>query len=76
MMSGLGKKLIAEYEFNAKRLVELWDLYSSCEHSDDTDMGEHYKDEDMHYHHETRKFYRTERCCLKEFLKLMRQKSI
>lgn len=45
MMSGLGKKLIVDYGWDAEQLAELWDLSSSCGHAEDTDMHEHYKDE-------------------------------
>ncbi len=48
MMSGLGKKLIVDYNWNAKQLTELWDLSSSCGHEEDTNMHEHYKTNDEH----------------------------
>lgn len=45
MMSGLGKKLIVDYSWNAEQLAELWDLSSSCGHDGDTNMHEHYENE-------------------------------
>jgi hypothetical protein len=50
MMSGLGKKLIVDYDWNAEQLAELWDLSSSCGHDEDTNMQEHYKDNDDNDH--------------------------
>lgn len=43
MMSGLGKKLITDYNWDSEQLAELWDLSSSCGHAEDTNMQEHYK---------------------------------
>ncbi len=45
VMSGLGKKLIVDYGWNAAKLAELWDTSSSCGHDEDTDMYKHYKRE-------------------------------
>lgn len=50
MMSGLGKKLIATYNWDAHQLAELWDLSSSCGHDEDTNMVGHYKDKSEHGH--------------------------
>jgi len=44
VMSGLGKKLIVEYNFTAEDVAELWDLSSSCGHAEDTNMNEHYNE--------------------------------
>lgn len=42
MMSGLGKKLIVDYNWSAEQLSELWDISSSCGHKEDTNMFKHY----------------------------------
>ena len=47
MMSGLGKKMIADYDWNEHQLAELWDTSSSCGHAEDTSMYEHYQHESM-----------------------------
>ncbi len=49
-MSGLGKKLIVDFDWNAEQLAELWDLSSSCGHEEDTNMHEHYKTDSEHAH--------------------------
>jgi len=50
MMSGLGKKLIVDFGWNAKQLAELWDLSSSCGHKEDTNMHQHYRTDSEHAH--------------------------
>jgi len=42
VMSGLGKKLIVDFNFYAEEIAELWDLSSSCGHAEDTDLNQHY----------------------------------
>jgi hypothetical protein len=42
MMSGLAKKLIEDEGWNARQVAQMWDLSSSCGHSEDTNMHEHY----------------------------------
>lgn len=42
VMSGLAKKLIVDENWNAHQIAELWDVSSSCGHSEDTDMHQHY----------------------------------
>jgi len=42
MMSGLAKKLIVDSGWNAHQIAQLWDISSSCGHSEDTDMHLHY----------------------------------
>jgi len=42
VMSGLAKNLIVEKDWNQDQIAELWDISSSCGHSEDTDMGKHY----------------------------------
>ncbi len=42
MMSGLAKKLIVDEQWSAQQIAELWDISSSCGHSEDTDMHQHY----------------------------------
>ena len=42
VMSGLAKKLIVDEGWDALRIVQLWDLSSSCGHAADTNMYEHY----------------------------------
>jgi len=46
MMSGLAKKLIVDYDWDSEQIAELWDLSSSCGHSEDTNMVEHYQDDE------------------------------
>lgn len=48
MMSGLAKKLIVDYGWNADQIAQLWDLSSSCGHSEDTNMVQHYQDSKSH----------------------------
>ena len=43
MMSGLGKTLIIDYDFDSEQLAELWDSSSSCGHAEDTNMRQHYE---------------------------------
>lgn len=43
VMSGLAKKLIFDHNWNAHQITELWDTSSSCGHSEDTNMYQHYK---------------------------------
>jgi len=50
VMSGLGKKLIIDFNFNAEDVAELWDLSSSCGHAEDTNMAQHYGTEKTHSH--------------------------
>lgn len=52
MMSGLGKKLIVDYSWDAEQLAQLWDLSSSCGHDEDTKMQEHYKKDSTDGHTE------------------------
>lgn len=42
-MSGLAKKLITDYGWDASQIAELWDLSSSCGHDEDVDMFRHYR---------------------------------
>jgi len=44
VMSGLGKKLIVDHNFDAAGISELWDLSSSCGHAEDTNMNQHYNE--------------------------------
>lgn len=42
VMSGLAKKLIVDESWNANQIAELWDISSSCGHSEDTNFHQHY----------------------------------
>ncbi|MCA9370634.1 MAG: hypothetical protein KC680_01590 [Candidatus Peregrinibacteria bacterium] len=46
VMSGLAKKLIVDEGWNEHQVAEMWDISSSCGHDDDTNMVDHYADED------------------------------
>ena len=50
VMSGLAKKMITEYNFNAEDVSELWDISSSCGHAEDTNYLEHYDGKEDHAH--------------------------
>ncbi len=50
VMSGLAKKLIVDEGWDAHQVAELWDISSSCGHSEDTDMFKHYETGDSHGH--------------------------
>jgi hypothetical protein len=42
VMSGLAKKLIVDAGWSAHQIAELWDISSSCGHSEDTNLHQHY----------------------------------
>jgi len=47
VMSGLAKKLIVDEGWDASQIAEMWDISSSCGHSEDTDMFKHYEENGM-----------------------------